>query len=1499
MGSKKAKSKVEFEPEFLERLSFRFPKLRAALDSEQYLVHQAALEWSLDAPITIRDEQDILSRREWADRFDPYAHQIQNLITFCRRAPVALLADDVGLGKTISAGLILSELMVRRKVERALVVAPKLLLPQWQEELAVKFNIAADTASGANLKNAVRGRMPVVITTYHSARNYLDDLRHAGFDMIIMDEAHKLRNLHGTHTPPKFAVGIRKALADRWFKYALMLTATPIQNRLWDLYSLVDLLTAARGIENPLGSPPIFKGQYIADSQGVEIKRGMREEFRRHISSCIVRTRRGDAKLLFPDRRVETYRVNATICESKLIGIVGALFRDGGRKINGLAQSSIGQALMSSPQALLAQLQNMQMRGTIPVGVFQEVEEVVGDSPASGKLKGLLNLVEELKQKRPDDWRVVVFTSRKVTQQVIGDALKDAGIPVGFIQGGRAQQNERAIRDFRETPPGVRVLVSTDAGAEGVNLQVANVLVNFDLPWNPMVLEQRIGRIQRLASTHAEVVILNLVLAGSVEEKVVLRLSSKLQAISESLGDIEAILESMGSGDSEKDSMENIIRLLVVKSLKGMDFEKATSKAVQSIENAKKLFEEEKETVEHTLGDLRDLHRSGPTVPEITPVEPSIKSRDFVLRALKADGATIRVTESDVIDVSLPGQNRFKITFKDRSWDSTRGEGHFGSTAPRLYLPGKRDFERLSQSWSEKACALFVDRQKIDDKQIESVVEQWLEQVEGAELADFKVLDKRVILEGGLVCRASIANEVDRLEKLVEVSIKDELAPALDKPTDNEEISRATVYEDIFPKDLVVRVAEAIASEEDLAKFSAFYDDRLEEELPNVSDSKAEKRLEERFIPGLAAEAVGFSGVRSAILTVEADVKIDGHGPMPISFKLLPQSNRVEMIEADELVMCPKSGRKLPLGATASCAITGVSCAVWELQKCAVTGELALADELIACDITGDLVMPSQVGECAVTGKIVKNEFLKSSALSDSLALDDSLVTCDFTKIQLLPTEAKSSDISGKRYRVDQEAFSVLSRRRGHQSEFVMSVDPKGLIALDESSKSDFSGSWCATERLIQSEVNPSRKCLESEGVRCVLSKKWLLNDEAGRSEISGAVACPDLLKKCDFTKSKVLPSELEESQISGKQYRNDQGKKSSLSHVTGHKSEFVESEIPKGWLARSEAEQSAVSGKWGDKNQMVHSDLDLNRCGFPNEAAVCEATGRQLLIDEVAVSMISGKSVGEDLLYESPVSGRMAMKEEMVKCDQSGKYLCPDEIAKCEVSGQLVDLRLLATSKVSGRKALKKMMLKCGATGRAILPEEAVRCAITGQMVSHDSTAECTVTGRIATKNRMKHVGGLPEYLYIEDQVTKQEVTNRTGQSSIVCQCEWSCQHLLTIDTVVCKLTGLRVAKSIVNAQGEIADVRDLMNGEIASRATRVPQSQLQDLKKRASLKISGGVSLSSHDEHIQVLCLSVKSGLLGFSTDYALVVHAIVSEEIKVIKIGKRLSGEWQLSA
>src|SRR6201988_2779977 len=149
---------------------FQTKILRRSVLPDEYELYRAALEWDLTDPIVIETRKDLKSEKRWQDHLQPYHHQVTNLITFCRRLPVTLLADDVGLGKTISAGLIASELIARARISKILIVCPKLLGPQWRDELQGKFDIPADIAVGRKLIEAEPEGVGAVITTYASAR---------------------------------------------------------------------------------------------------------------------------------------------------------------------------------------------------------------------------------------------------------------------------------------------------------------------------------------------------------------------------------------------------------------------------------------------------------------------------------------------------------------------------------------------------------------------------------------------------------------------------------------------------------------------------------------------------------------------------------------------------------------------------------------------------------------------------------------------------------------------------------------------------------------------------------------------------------------------------------------------------------------------------------------------------------------------------------------------------------------------------------------------------------------------------------------------------------------------------------------------------------------------------------------------------------------------------------------------------------------------------------
>ena len=432
-----------------------------------------------------------------------------------------------------------------------------------------------------------------MITTYASARLHLDKIPEDRFQMLVLDEAHKLRNLYGVDPPPQVALRFKKALEKRRFRYVLMLTATPIQNRLWDLYSLVDLLTVARGHQNPFGSEGMFARKFIADNREAGAPAQSQKPARNSAPSSMATCRACAAATPSSIFRTASSSFTAWIrraAELELIRVIAKPIQ----KLNRLAQISILQALTSSPHALMAQLTTMARNGTVPQDLAAAVCSIVGGMKTSAKLKGLGTLIDRLKRENPERWRMVVFTGRLETQTTIQAFLEERGLKVGIINGSSGQRNQDTIARFRKNPPDCHVIVSTEAGSEGVNLQVANVLVNYDLPWNPMIVEQRIGRIQRLASEHASVSILNIILKGTFEEYIVGRLMEKLQMASHAIGDIEALLEASGIDDDEDngESFDEKIRQLVLAALAGKDVEKATRQAEQSIVEAKAKLEE-------------------------------------------------------------------------------------------------------------------------------------------------------------------------------------------------------------------------------------------------------------------------------------------------------------------------------------------------------------------------------------------------------------------------------------------------------------------------------------------------------------------------------------------------------------------------------------------------------------------------------------------------------------------------------------------------------------------------------------------------------------------------------------------------------------------------------------------------------------------------------------------------------------------------------------------
>lgn len=1477
-------------------------------------------------------------------------------MTFCRRLPVTLLADDVGLGKTISAGLIVSELMVRRRVSRLLVICPSILCPQWIEELDSKFGIFGKEVRGQDLVRELRGNCPVVVTTYESASRYLEKIEAGHFDMLILDEAHKVRNLYGAKGKPQMPVRIHRALDNRLFKYVLMLTATPIQNRLWDLYSLIDCLTTAKGHRNPLGTDQEFKRQYINDpSRGArQLVPGREAAFRDILRQYIVRTRRQDAKLKFPTRQVRLFGVAPSAVEVQLQALVAGLIE----KLNGLQQSSISRALFSSPQALALQLENMAQRDPGRwATAAREVRQVSDLDPPTAKLTGLLNIIDELRANKPHDWRLVIFTIRKETQQAIGRLLSKSDIPFGFIEGGRAASNQRTITAFRQPTPEINVIVSTDSGAEGINLQVANTVVNYDLPWNPMVVEQRIGRVQRLGAEHEHVVVFNLVVRGSAEEKVVARLMEKLQTISHTVGDIEAILESTASGQhDEAETFETQIRELVVKSLLGQNIQQATAMAERSIEAAQIMLEEQRHEIDATLGDLHDLHESGPPMPELKPVDPSTTPEDFILESLRVSGAKIEDKPGDMYTARWPGRAPERFTFDEEIWRNSTNTGIFMGTRPNLYMPGKPAFERMVQKWVDQAGHCVYDLQADERTHASAFARRWLtDSVEGASLLDVEIEDSRPTFAGSFLCKANAGNAVDSYEKIIAVNYR---------PRDHDQINidfedvapmvpEALSVDKMFPalKDCAIN---AIREDPDIGEFSRFYQARLSEELDQaVVDRVRSHKVETDLRPHVYGEIVAVHGARYSVSRVGVTFSIDGQGRYKCSVEGIPATGQV--ITPPQFRRCEATDRSVPGPCLDRCEISGRIVLIHLLTESEDSGRRALQEHTAICEASGKRLLSDEVQISEVSGICAAHSHFDRSAISGRVALAEEMVRCAFADVCVLPDEIETSELSGKAFRKDQAVASALSGKRGHREEFTACAVSGDLVASDELAPSDVSGTMIRKDLLERSMKPPNRRGTPSEIATCEMtgkrllldemeksvvsnrlidrdhlevsevSRRWalpeelatctatgmrLLPDEMSESDLSGIRVQKELLSRspvagrlgledefeaCEITGARVLKDELLPSDLSGKRIRRDMVVLSPISGRQVHESEAVACEDGRR-IPRDEVVQSDVSDKWCGQDVVAVSDR-TGRRGAPDESVICEETKRRLLIDEAARCEVTDKLVGEDLLDRSERSGRRALKDLLVTCEVSGLRLLPDETSRCAVSGKRVDLELLAKSDESGAVGLKTLMERCAFSNSRVLPDELHKCEMTGDRVLQNILEPCAVTGRRARRDRMVQSGESGCWM-LPDQAVRSVLDGKVGAPNEMLSCAWREGPILRSQSKICQRTGLTFSQDLIADSGEFEPLMELLNGGPGGDDASDIVSWLGQQNGKLLRRVKAVRSLTSPNGGVRALCAELRT-MLGLKVRHAGVLIRDRGDRqiIGRVAIGHRGKEGWQV--
>lgn len=501
---------------------------------------------------------------------EPYPHQIETAKKVLNEMRGrAILADEVGLGKTIEAGLIIKEYMIRGLVKKVLILVPASLVLQWSRELGQKFGIQAV----AQKKEYMWKQYDCIVASMDTAKRdpHRQHILSTDYDMVIIDEAHKLKNKNTKNY--QFINEIKK-------KYCLLLTATPVQNDLNELFNLITLLKPGH-----LGQQGSFLSNYVSDKRVAKNEVQLQKE----LSKVMIRNRRSDGVLEFTKRKVKNVFLELSEPEQKLYDGVNDFIRgryeESGGDQNMLSLITLQREVCSSRDAVFITLVNMFKKTPQDSPVRKKILELVDiikRIEAHSKAEKMMEILEQI------DDKVIIFTEYRATQEYLTKYLKQREISSVPYRGGFGRGKKDWMMDLFKRR--AQVMIATEAGGEGINLQFCNHVINYDLPWNPMRVEQRIGRVHRLGQTR-DVQIYNLSTRGTIEEYILHLLHEKINMFEMVIGSLEAILERWTS-KSKAQSVESSLAKIMLES-------KSDTEIRSRLDQIGQEFHQYKQVVEH------------------------------------------------------------------------------------------------------------------------------------------------------------------------------------------------------------------------------------------------------------------------------------------------------------------------------------------------------------------------------------------------------------------------------------------------------------------------------------------------------------------------------------------------------------------------------------------------------------------------------------------------------------------------------------------------------------------------------------------------------------------------------------------------------------------------------------------------------------------------------------------------------------------------------------
>ena len=422
-------------------------------------------------------------------------------IRFAAKAGKAIIADEMGLGKTIQAIGTAELLRKEGLIGSVLILCPTSLKYQWRSEIKKFTDAEVFVIEGNHLKRkeAYNRPEPYKIISYNSAANDIKVLGNLQTDMLIMDEVQRLKNWN-----TQISRAARKIESD----YSVILSGTPLENKLDELYSIVEFVDNFR-----LAPYYLFKDKHIiTDETGKVLGYKNLNDIGKKLSDILIRRRKKDVKLQMPERSDKNLFIPMTNEQMEM-------HQEWQNQVRLLVLKWRRMHFLSDKDRKRLLLFLSQMRMVCDSSYILDQK-----TRYDTKVDECVNIISDIISEEGE--KVVVFSQWERMTRLIAKELEKKEIGFEYLHGGVPSEKRKNLVDNFMNEPSSRVFLSTDAGSTGLNLQSAATIINIDLPWNPAVLEQRIGRIYRLGQQN-NIQVINLVTPDSIEQEMLSKLRFK------------------------------------------------------------------------------------------------------------------------------------------------------------------------------------------------------------------------------------------------------------------------------------------------------------------------------------------------------------------------------------------------------------------------------------------------------------------------------------------------------------------------------------------------------------------------------------------------------------------------------------------------------------------------------------------------------------------------------------------------------------------------------------------------------------------------------------------------------------------------------------------------------------------------------------------------------------------------------------------------------------